>query len=210
MILYYTPGACSLAPHIILRETGLDFSLKRVDLGKHQLEDGTDYYTISPRGQVPLLELDDGQRLTEGPVITHYLADRAGREDLLRPGDELSRYRVLEWLNYITSELHKGFSPLFGGDYPQEAKVIVRKGLRRKYEWVARQLEGRDYVTGSIFTVADAYLFTVTNWARHADVDITDLDSIAIFQQRVAGRPAVIEVMAKAGYRWPGRPDSLD
>ncbi len=199
MILYYTPGACSLAPHIILRETGLDFTLKRVDLGKHELEDGTDYYTISPRGQVPLLELKDGQRLTEGPVIAQYIADHAKRQDLLRPGDELSRYRVLEWQNYITSELHKGFSPLFGGGYPEEAKAIVRKNLRRKYEWVAQQLKGRDYVTGSVFTVADAYLFTVTNWASHSDVDVTDLDALTIFQQRVAKRPAVIEALQAEG-----------
>ena len=199
MILYYTPGACSLAPHIILRETGLDFTLKRVDLGKHELEDGTDYYTISPRGQVPLLELEDGQRLAEGPVIAQYIADHAKRQDLLRPGDELSRYRVLEWQNYITSELHKGFSPLFGREYPEEARAIIRTNLRRKYEWVAQQLEGRDYVTGSTFTVADAYLFVVANWTRFVKIDIDQWPHVAEFVRRVAARPAAQEAMKAEG-----------
>jgi glutathione S-transferase len=195
MKLYYSRGACSLAPHIILRETGLPFQLERVDLTKHQLASGEDYYKINARGQVPLLELDDGQKITEGPVITQYLAERAGRKDLLPPSGELDRYRVLEWQNFITSELHKSYSPLFSKDYPEEAKSITRRALRKKYEWVSQQLNGRDYTTGNNFTVADAYLFTVTNWAKGVDLNLSDLDALQAFQKRVANRPAVIEAI---------------
>jgi glutathione S-transferase len=195
MKLYYSRGACSLAPHIILRETGLKFQLVRVDLTKHQLAGGEDYYKINARGQVPLLELDDGQKITEGPVITQYLAELAGRRDLLPPSGELDRYRVLEWQNFITSELHKSYSPLFSKDYPGEAKSITRRALRQKYEWVSQQLNGRNYTTGDNFTVADAYLFTVTNWARGVDLDLSDLDALQAFQKRVAKRPAVIEAI---------------
>jgi glutathione S-transferase len=195
MKLYYSRGACSLAPHIILRETGLKFQLVRVDLTKHQLAGGEDYYKINARGQVPLLELDDGQKITEGPVITQYLAELAGRRDLLPPSGELDRYRVLEWQNFITSELHKSYSPLFSKDYPEEAKSITRRALRKKYEWVSQQLNGRDYTTGNNFTVADAYLFTVTNWAKGVDLNLSDLDALQAFQKRVANRPAVIEAI---------------
>jgi glutathione S-transferase len=195
MKLYYSRGACSLAPHIILRETGLQFQLERVDLTKHQLASGEDYYKINARGQVPLLELDDGQKITEGPVITQYLAEQAGRRDLLPPSGELDRYRVLEWQNFITSELHKSYSPLFSKDYPEEAKSITRRALRKKYEWVSQQLNGRDYTTGDNFTVADAYLFTVTNWAKGVDLDLSDLDALQAFQKRVAKRPAVLEAI---------------
>jgi glutathione S-transferase len=195
MKLYYSRGACSLAPHIILRETGLQFQLERVDLTKHQLASGEDYYKINARGQVPLLELDDGQKITEGPVIAQYLAERAGRRDLLPPSGELARYRVLEWQNFITSELHKSYSPLFSKDYPEAAKSIIRRALRQKYEWVSQQLNGRDYTGGDNFTVADAYLFTVTNWAKGVDLDLSDLDALQAFQQRVAKRPAVIEAI---------------
>ena len=199
MKLYYSPGACSLAPHIILRETGLPFKLVRVDLGKHQLETGEDYYQISKRGQVPLLELEDGQRITEGPVITQYLAEKAGRKDLLPPSGELARYRVLEWLNFITSELHKSFSPLFSKDFPDEGKAITRSALRKKYEWVDEQLQGREYTGGADFTIVDAYLFTVTNWAKNVDLNLTDLKSLQGFQKRVANRPAVMEAMKTEG-----------
>jgi glutathione S-transferase len=195
MKLYYSRGACSLAPHIILRETGLQFQLERVDLTKHQLASGEDYYKINARGQVPLLELDDGQKIAEGPVITQYLAEQAGRRDLLPPSGELDRYRVLEWQNFITSELHKSYSPLFSKDYPEEAKSITRRALRKKYEWVSQQLNGRDYTTGDNFTVADAYLFTVTNWAKGVDLDLSDLDALQAFQKRVAKRPAVLEAI---------------
>lgn len=195
MKLYYSKGACSLAPHIVLRETGLPFTLERVNLGTHQLADGEDYYAISPRGQVPLLELDNGRHLTEGPVICQYIAERAGREDLLPPVGDIARYRVLEWQNFTTSELHKSYSPLFNADYPQEARTIILQTLRKKYEWVDKELSSRKYVTGDTFTVADAYVFTVTQWADYVKLAISDLENLMAFQQRVADRKAVREAL---------------
>jgi glutathione S-transferase len=199
MKLYYSPGACSLAPHIVICEVDSPCRLVRVDLGKHQLTTGEDYYNITPRGQVPLLELEDGQKLTEGPVISQYLAEKAGRKDLLPPSGELARYRVLEWLNFTTSELHKSFSPLFSKDFPDEGKAITRRALRQKYEWVAERLRGHDYTTGDNFTIADAYLFTVTNWAKNVDLNLTDLETLQAFLNRVKHRPAVMAAMKAEG-----------
>ena len=196
MKLYYSPGACSLAPHILLRETALQFQLERVNLAKHELANGEDYYKINSRGQVPLLVLDDGQQLTEGPVIAQYIAELAGREDLLPPSKTLTRYRVLEWQNFISTELHKGFGPLFRAkDYPDEVQTLVRQTLRTKFEWVAQQLDGKDYTTGNNFTVADPYLFTVTSWAHHVDLNLSDLEPLMAFQKRIANRPAVREAI---------------
>jgi glutathione S-transferase len=195
MKLYYSKGACSLAPHIIFRETGLPFMLERVNLGTHQLAEGGDYYAISPRGQVPLLELDDGQHITEGPVICQYIAEQAKREDLLPPVGDIARYRVLEWQNFTTSELHKSYSPLFNAEYPQEARKIILETLRKKYEWVDKQLSSRNYLTGDKFTVADAYVFTVTQWADHVKLTISDLENLMAFQQRVADRKTVREAL---------------
>jgi glutathione S-transferase len=199
MKLYYAKGACSLAPHIVFREAGLPFTLERVDLGTHQLASGEDYYTISPRGQVPLLELDDGQRITEGPVICQYIAERAYREDLLPSVGDITRYRVLEWQNFTTSELHKSYSPLFNAEYPKEAKTIILQALRKKYEWVDKQLSSRKYVTGDNFTVADAYIFTVTQWADHVNLSLSDLENLMAYQQRVADRIAVREAIKAEG-----------
>jgi glutathione S-transferase len=195
MKLYYSKGACSLAPHIILRESGLPFTLERVNLGTHQLAGGQDYYAISPRGQVPLLELDNGRHITEGPVICQYIAERARREDLLPPVGDIARYRVLEWQNFTTSELHKSYSPLFNAEYPQEARTIVLQTLRKKYEWVDKELSSRDYVTGDTFTVADAYVFTVTQWADYVKLAISDLENLMAFQHRVADRETVRDAL---------------
>jgi glutathione S-transferase len=195
MKLYYAQGACSLAPHIVFLETGLPFTLERVNLKKHQLAGGEDYYTISPRGQVPLLELDDGSHIAEGPVICQYIAEQAGNRDLLPPVGDMARYRVLEWQNFITSELHKSYSPLFNAEYPKEAKAIILQALHKKYEWADKQLRSRNYVTGDTFTVADAYLFTVTRWAAAVNLTLSDLESLMAFQQRVADRPAVGEAL---------------
>ncbi|GAB6192774.1 glutathione transferase GstA [Desulfocastanea catecholica] len=199
MKLYYAVGACSLAPHIILRETGLPFQLERVDLARHQLANGQDYFQISKRGQVPLLELDDGSKIAEGPVISQYIAEQAERKDLLPPSGALERYRVLEWLNFISSELHKSYSLLFNKEQPEEAKAITLRALRKKYEWVAEQLSGKDYLMGDNFTVADAYLFAVTNWAENFALDLSDLEPIEAFQKRVKSRPAVLESLKAEG-----------
>lgn len=199
MKLYYAAGACSLAPHIILRETGLPFQLERVDLARHQLANGQDYLQISKRGQVPLLELDDGSKIAEGPVISQYIAEQAGRKDLLPPSGELERYRVLEWLNFISSELHKSYSLLFNKEQPEETKTITLRALRKKYEWVAEQLSGKDYLMGDNFTVADAYLFAVTNWAKNFALDLSDLEPVQAFQKRVKSRPTVLESLKAEG-----------
>lgn len=197
--LYFSPGACSLVPHIVLRESGTPFTLEKVDLGTHRLRDGSDYYRINPKGQVPLLELDDGSRLSEGPVIVQYVADRAAHTALMPAAGTTERYRVMEWQNYITAELHKSFHPLFSADFDAAAKQTYSAQLRKKFEWVNTQLEGREYLTGSTFTGADAYLFVVTLWSKHVGLDLTDLAHLQGFAQRVAARPAVREAMKAEG-----------
>lgn len=199
MKLYFSPGACSLAPHIILRETRQDFTLVKVDTGAHKLADGGDYYAINSRGQVPVLEFDDGSRLTEGPIITQYLSDKAGRADLMPGAGTLERYRVMEWQNFITSELHKGFSPLFSKALDAEAKKVLSGVLFKKYEWLDEKLAGKAYLTGDTFTAADAYLFTVTNWAGYVGLDVSGLPNLQAFMRRVAERPAVQEALAAEG-----------
>lgn len=199
MKLYYAPGACSLAPHILLRETGLPFVLAKVDTGRHVTADGVDYYTINPKGQVPVLELDDGARLTEGSVIAQYIADRASVTSLMPQAGSLARYRVMEWQNYVTAELHKSFTPLFHSDVDANAKVALAAVLRKKLEWVNTQLEGTSFLTGANFTAADAYLFVVLGWANFVRVDIGNLEHVQAFMARVAQRPAVREAMQAEG-----------
>lgn len=199
MKLYYSPGACSLAPHIVLREAGQAFTLRKVDTAKHMTAVGEDYYTINPRGMVPLLELDDGSRLSEGPVIAQFIADRAGASTLMPPAGSIERYRVMEWQNYITSELHKSFTPLFNPELDATAKQTLSTVLRKKLQWVNGQLAGRDFLTGNAFTAADAYLFTVLGWAKYVNLDISDLGNIQHFLSTVAQRPAVREAMKAEG-----------
>ncbi len=199
MKLYFSPGACSLAPHIVLRESGTPFSLEKVDTGKHVTHAGADYYTINPKGQVPLLQLDDGSHLSEGPIIVQYIADKARQTTLMPQAGSSERYRVMEWQNYITSELHKSFTPLFNSDLDGPAKKTLSKVLRKKYEWVDRQLEGKEHLTGSAFTAADAYLFVVTGWAKLVGLDLSDLANLQHFLQRVAARPAVREALKTEG-----------
>lgn len=199
MKLYYAPAACSLVPHIVLRETGLPFTLEKVDTSKHRTQAGDDYYAINPKGQVPLLQLDDGQLLSEGPVIVQYLADQARATTLMPAAGSIERYRVMEWQNYVTSELHKSFSPLFSSDFDATAKKTVSAALRKKYEWVDSRLAGKDYLTGAAFTAADAYLFVVTGWARFVGLDLADLTNLQRFMKQVAERPAVREAMKAEG-----------
>ncbi len=199
MKLYYSPGACSLVPHIVLREAGLPFTLEKVDTAKHTLASGGDYYAINAKGQVPVLELDDGARLTEGPVIAQFIADKAGSATLMPVGGSLARLRVMEWQNYITSELHKSFTPLFNPKFDATAKALHSKLLRKKYEWVDGKLANSDFLTGDSFTAADAYLFTVTNWAKYVSLDLSDLQHLQAFVARVAARPAVHTAMKAEG-----------
>ena len=199
MKLYYSPGACSLAPHIVLREAGLPFTLERVDTAKHITADGADYYAINPKGQVPLLELDDGQRLSEGPVIAQFVAERAADTTLVPAAGSMARYRVIEWQNYITSELHKGFTPLFNSQLDAAAKATLAALLRKKYEWVNSRLSDSTFLTGDSFTAADAYLFAVSAWAKYVALDLSDLRHLQRFMADVSTRPAVREAMQAEG-----------
>ena len=199
MKLYYSPGACSLSPHIVLRELGLPFEPVLASTKTHKLADGTDYYTINPKGYVPLLELDDGQRLSEGPAIVQYLADQAPAKGLIAPAGTMPRYRQIEWLNFVSTELHKSYSPLFNPAMPEEGKAVFRKRLRGRYEYLNQQLEGKSFLMGDSFSVPDAYLFTVTNWAKVVGVDITDLQHVQAFMTRMAARPGVQAAMKAEG-----------
>jgi glutathione S-transferase len=199
MKLYYSPGACSLSPHIVLRELGLAFEPILASTKTKKLADGTDYYTINPKGYVPLLELDDGQRLTEGPAIVQYLADQKPGSGLIAAPGTMTRYRQMEWLNFISTEVHKSYTPLFNAAMPEEAKALYRERLRGRYRYLNEQLEGKSFLMGDAFSAPDAYLFTVTNWAKHVNVDLADLPNVQAFMARVAARPTVQEAMKAEG-----------
>jgi glutathione S-transferase len=199
MLLYYAPAACSLAPHIVLRETGLPFTLKKVDTARHLTAEGADYYTINPKGQVPLLELEDGERLSEGPVIAQFIADRAAATSLMPAAGTRERYRVMAWQNYVSTELHKSYTPLFADGLDAAAKQTLASRLRKKYEWLDAQLADRAHLTGDIFTAADAYLFVVTGWAKFVKLELGDLPNLGGFMARVAQRKAVREAMQAEG-----------
>ncbi|WP_343635259.1 glutathione transferase GstA [Roseateles sp.] len=199
MKLYYSPGACSLSPHIVLREAGLDFEPVLANTKTHKLQDGTDYYGINPKGYVPLLELDDGQRLSEGPAIVQYIADQVPGKQLAPANGTMARYRLQEWLNFLTSELHKTFSPLFNPAISEDAKGVFRNKLHERFKWIDAQLEGKQFLMGAQFTVADAYLFTVSNWAQHVGVDLAGYANLVAYRGRVAERPAVQAAMKAEG-----------
>jgi len=199
MKLYYSPGACSLSPHIALREAGLAFEPVLASTKSHKLQDGTDYYSINPLGYVPLLEMDDGATLREGPAIVQYIADQVPTKNLAPAAGTLARYRLQEWLTFIGTEIHKGFSPLFNPATPEEYKVIVKDKLKSRYTWLDGQLAGKQYLMGDHFSVADGYLFTVTNWAKPTGVDLTDRPNVLAWHARVGARPAVQEAMKAEG-----------
>ncbi|MDY0744757.1 glutathione transferase GstA [Paucibacter sp. R3-3] len=199
MKLYYSPGACSLSPHIALVEAGLAFDAVLASTKTHKLQDGTDFYTINAKGYVPLLELNDGQRLSEGPAIVQYIADQAPEKKLAPAAGTMERYRLQEWLNFITAELHKGFGPLFNPATPEEYKTLAKAKLGERLAWVDKQLEGKQYLMGDTFTVADGYLFTVTNWGAHVGVDVSGYPNLVAYRARVAARPAVQQAMKAEG-----------
>ena len=199
MKLYYSPGACSLSPHIVLREAGLTFEPVLASTKTHTLQDGTDYYTINAKGYVPLLELDNGERLSEGPAIVQYVADQVPAKKLAPANGTMERYRLQEWLNFITSELHKGIGGLFNPAMPEEAKVLMRAKATDRLKWVEGQLAGKSYLMGEQFSVADAYLFTVANWTQHTGIDISELPGLKAYMARVAARPAVQEALKVEG-----------
>jgi glutathione S-transferase len=195
MKLYYSPGACSLSPHIVLREAALAFEPVMAPTKTHKLPDGTDYYTINPLGYVPMLELDDGTRLREGPAIVQYVADQAPTRNLAPANGTLARYRLQEWLTFIGTEIHKSFSPLFNAAMPEEGKQIYRDRLANRFQFVDKELEGKDYVMGDHFTVADAYLYTVTRWTKPMSINISAYPNLLAHHARVEARPAVQEAL---------------
>lgn len=196
MKLYFSPGACSLSPHIALLEAGLPFTLEMASTKTHQLKDGTDFYTINPLGYVPVLELDNGQRLREGPAIVQYIADQAPASKLAPANGTFERYQLQEWLGFIGTEIHKGFSPLFNPNMPDPVKDIARGQVLKRLTWVDAQLAGKEFLMGADFSVADAYLFTVCGWSKFVGVDISGLENLASFLQRVGARPSVQKAIA--------------
>jgi glutathione S-transferase len=196
MKLYYSPGACSLSPHIVAREAGVALELERVDTKTKRTAGGKDYLTKNPKGYVPALELDDGQVLTEGPVIAQYIADQRPEAGLVPAAGTFARYRVLEMLGFINSEIHKTYSPLFYDNTLPEVRSERQGYLRKRYATIESALTGKPYLFGEQFTVADAYLFTVTRWATFLKVDLSDFRSLAPFQERVGKRPAVGAALA--------------
>jgi len=199
MKLYYAPGACSLSPHIALLEAGLPYDLVKVDLRAKKLENGDDYLQVNPKGQVPALRLDNGELVTEGPVIIQMIADQAKDKSLAPARDSAERYKLQEWLNFITTELHKNFSPLFQPAIPDEVKTFFRDRLASKFKYVDSQLAGRDYLMGKQFTVADGYLFVMLAWADRLNLDLSGLSNLMAYKARVAARPKVKEALTKEG-----------
>jgi glutathione S-transferase len=199
MKLYYSPGACSLSANITLREAGLAFEAVAAPTKTHKLEDGTDYYTINPLGYVPLLELDDGTRLREVPVILQYIADLVPTRNLAPANGTLPRYRVQEWLAFIGTEIHKSFGPLFVAAMPDEGKQIFRDKIAKRFQWVNSELAGKDYLMGEHFSVPDAYLFAVTRWSKPTNIDLAPYPHLAAHHARMAERPAVQEALKVEG-----------
>lgn len=198
MKLYFSPGACSLSPHIVLREAGLDFSTERVDLREKLTASGADFRAINPKGYVPALALDDGTVLTEGAAIVQYLADLAPGAGLLPPVGDAARYKTIGWLSYISSEVHKNFSHLFNPAATDDMKEHARKMLALRLDYVATQLAGRDFLE-TRFSVADAYLFTVLGWADIVKLSLADWPVLGAYRARIAARPAVQAALRAEG-----------
>jgi glutathione S-transferase len=199
LTLYYRPGACSLCPHIVLRELGLPFELARVDRQTGKVPDGTDYKDVNPKGYVPALKLDGGEVLTEGPAIVQYLADLKPEAGLAPPNGTIARYRLQEWLNFLTSEIHKGFSPLFRPTTPEDYKTISRANLEARLGWVEGELAHRSFLMGETFTVADAYLFVLLSWTKGQNIALDRWPNLSAYRDRIAARPAVREALKAEG-----------
>jgi glutathione S-transferase len=196
MKLHYMPGACSLSPHIVFLETGVPFELDMVDRLSRKTASGVDFNTINPKGYVPALTLDDGSVLTEGAVIVQYIADQKPESTILPKQGTMERYRALEWLNFVATEIHKSFGPLFNPATPDATKETARAYLTRRYGFIEKQLEGKSFLMGDTFTAPDAYLFTVTSWTARVGFDLTPFPNVRAFQARVGERPAVKAALA--------------
>lgn len=199
MKLFYSPGACSLSPHIVLNELDLPYTVEKVDLKTHTTASGADFYTLNAKGYVPALQLDNGEVLTEGPAIIQYLAEHKPQANLLPPAGTLERARVQEWLNFIGTELHKTLATLFNPSISPEAKGKTIETFGKRLGFVDKALQGKDYLTGNAFSVADAYLFTIVNWAPMLKIDLSPWPTVVQFQKRVANRPAVQKTLKAEG-----------
>lgn len=199
MKLYYAPGACSLSPHIALREAGLPFTLEKVDLGAKKIDSGRDFQDVNGKGYVPALELDNGEVLTEGPAIVQYIADLRPAAGLAPAAGTMERYRLQEWLNFITSELHKAMGSMFNPAQTPEWKEGVKATLSKRLDWLSRELDGKPYLMGDTFTVADGYLFTVLGWAPHVGFDLGPWPVFERHAARVRERPQVVEALKAEG-----------
>lgn len=199
MKLYFVPGACSMAPHITAREAGLALDLEKVDLEKRQTASGEDFWKISPKGYVPVVKLDNGQTLTEGPAILQYIADQKPESGLAPANGTLERYRLIEWLNFISTEIHKAFTPFFNPKLTPEWRENQLELLGRRFDFVVKKLDGKPYLMGDKFTVADAYLFTNLGWMNFLKLDMEKWPSLKEYMARVAARPAVKETMRAEG-----------
>jgi glutathione S-transferase len=210
MKLYYSPGACSLSPHIVASEAGIPLELVKVDVKTKTIAREGDYWDVNPKGYVPALELDDGELLTEGPAIVQYLADLAPASGLAPANGTFARVRLQEMLNYITSELHKTYSPLFNPALLPAVRDERLAYLRKRYALIETQLEGRKYLFGDQFTVADAYLFVITNWARGVKLELGQFPNLQAFQKRVGSRKAVLKAMRSEGLIKDAGPERAD
>jgi glutathione S-transferase len=198
MKLYYAPGACSLSPHIVAREAGIDLELEKVDTKSHTYNGGSDFYKVNPKGYVPALEIGAGEVLTEGPAIVQYLGDQKPQSGIVPPAGSSERYRLQEMLGYINSEIHKTYSPLFGKPSDEVAHER-REYLKKRYAYLEGVLATQQYLVGNKFSAADAYLFTVTNWSKYVNLDLSGYPNLQEFQKRVAARPAVQQAMKEEG-----------
>ena len=199
MKLYYTPGGCSLSPHIVSREAGIELELEQVDIREKKTRSGEDFWSINAKGYIPVLEMDDGQRLTEGPAIVQYLADQKPQSGLVPAAGTIDRYRVQEWLNFVASELHKTYSPLFRPTTPEEFKKLSRENLGKRFDWIERELIGKQYLMGDKFTIADAYLYVVLRWSPRVGLDLSKWPNVKAYVDRVAARPKVQEALKAEG-----------
>ena len=199
MKLYYSPGACSLSPHIALLEAGLPYDLVKVDLRAKKLENGDDFLKVNPKGQVPALALDSGELVTEGPVIVQIIADKAADKNLAPSRDHADRYKLQAWLTYINSELHKNLGPQFAPALSDDAKAFFKDRVMGKFKYVDGELAGKDYLMGKQFSVADGYMFTMLSWAERMKWDLAHLSNLMSYKARVAARPKVQEALTKEG-----------
>ena len=199
MKLYYSPGACSLSPHIVANEAGLAIDLEKVNLAEHKTESGQDYMAVNPKGYVPALRLDDGSVLTEGPTIVQYLADQKPASGLAPAAGTIDRYRLQEWLNFIGTELHKSFSPLFNKASSDDVKNTAKTSINKRLGYLNDQLASRQYLMGGNFTVADAYAFTIVNWTNFVGIDLKPYPNVGAYMGRVAARPKVQETLKAEG-----------